>query len=173
MDEERLQVLRLLEAGTITADQAVELLNALQPTAPRPDPAWSRLAAVPRVVPPAVAPATAPYWRIGGARIRFGPGERSASTRSAEYDDWGTRSGPRWIRLRVLDGQGRSKVDVQLPIGVLGLFIRMGARWLPSLRGFDPDVVLAAVQMRRGDRGSTLFQAIDEEDGDRVEITVE
>ena len=76
----------------------------------------------------------------------------------------------RWVRLRVIDGQGRSMADVQLPVGVLKLFIRMGARWLPALRALEPDVILAAVQLRRGGR---LFEAVDETYGDRVEITLE
>lgn len=170
MEEERLQVLKLLEAGTITADQAVELLNALRPGLASPEAAWSippGAPPAPRIVPPAVAPASVPYWRIGGARISFGPHDRSAPT---VRDEWAGRGGLRWVRIRVLDGQGRSKVDVQLPIGVLGLFIRMGARWLPNLRAFDPEILLAAVQLRRGGK---LFEAVDEEDGDRVEITVE
>jgi hypothetical protein len=136
VEQERLRVLNLLDAGRVTPEQAVALLDALRLS----EPAGDERATALRIVPPRAVPS--------------GPSNGSA----------------RWLRLRVLDGHGRGKVDLQLPLGLLGLLIRVGSRWLPQLRTFDPDLVLAALQW--GGNGK-LFEVVDEETGDRVQITFE
>ena len=191
MDEERRRVLDLLEAGRITADQAVELIRVLQPAPAThgahvgPTGAVASHVSEVRVVPPPVAPAPravengsrraagTALWRTRGARISFGPDSSRHTPATSPVDvlggGWG-RSNAQWLRLRVLDGQGRSRVDVQLPLGVLGLALRVGSRWVPQLRAVDPDFLLAAAQLRPG---RTLFEVVDDEDGDRLEISLE
>jgi hypothetical protein len=147
VEDERLQVLRLLDAGRVTPEQALALLDALRPLARPPSPAAIEPSAAarspqpPRVNPRLILPPAAP-----------------------------SGAGSRWLRLRVLDGRGRSKVDLQVPLSLLGLFLRVGSRWLPQLRAFDPDLVLAVAQWRGTGK---LFEAADEIGGDRLEISIE
>lgn len=154
MDDERLRVLKLVESGTITPEQGARLLDALERAAGRQAPGQRR--------------GFGRGWRMarGPLNVRFGPGGGA----EAGGQELGPPSGARWLRLRVTDRQGRNKVNVQLPLSVVATALRLGGRWVPDLARFNPDIVLAAMQLRTGGR---LFEAIDEEGGDRVELLVE
>ena len=143
MEQERLAVLKLVESGAITAEQGVRLLNALQP-------------------PAAVA---AP---AGPAALVEQP--RRAALRTCAVAAAGAQGRPRWLRLRVIDARGRSKVDLQFPLAVLGVALRLGGRWLPELRQLDPNAIVAALQLGSGGR---LFAADDGLEGERIELTLE
>ncbi len=147
MEDERLQVLRLLDEGRVTPEQALALLDALRP----PERAPRRAAIEPS------AAARAPQQPRVNPRLILPPAAPSGAA-------------SRWLRLRVLDGRGRSKVDLQVPLGLLGLFLQVGSRWLPQLRAFDPDLLLAVAQWRGTGK---LFEADDGMGGDRLEISIE
>jgi len=120
--EERLQILKMVESGQITADEAAKLLQAL-------DSAESR---------------------------------ESASQQASK---------PRWFRVRVTDlATGKSKVNVNIPMGLVNVGMRMGARFAPDIAGIDADLVLQA--LREGSQGKVI-DVEDDEDGERVEIFVE
>ena len=83
----------------------------------------------------------------------------------------GTAAQPRWLRVRVTDRRsGRVKVNVNLPVGLLDVGLKMGARFAPEMGGLDLNAIQAAV--KQGMQGRIL-EVDDEEDSERVEIYVE
>ena len=122
--EERLQILKMIEEGKISASEGAELLRALD--------------------------------RDGASK----PNEplKGAST-------------PRWFRVRVTDLKtGKSKVSVNIPMGLVNVGMKMGARFAPEMEGVDFEELSSAIQS--GESGKVM-DVIDEEEGERVEIFVE
>lgn len=78
---------------------------------------------------------------------------------------------PRWFRIRVTDLEtGRSKVNVNLPMSLVNVGIKMGARFAPEVEGVEfQDIV---EQIKSGAQGK-IVDVEDIEDGERVEIYVE
>jgi hypothetical protein len=130
MKEERLQILKMIESGQITAEEGAKLLQAL----------------------------------AAGARK-----ERGAESSGATSPPRGNE--PRWLRIRVTDlRSGRQKVNVNIPMSLVGVGIRMGARFAPEMAGVDMDQVLQAV--RSGSAGK-IIDVEDQESDERVEIYIE
>ncbi len=121
--EERMQILKMIEEGKISAKDGAELLRALdQDNKP-------------------------PSMPLKGA------------------------SAPRWFRVRVTDmSTGRTKVNVNIPMGLVNVGIKMGARFAPEVEGVAYDEIMEAIQS--GQQGK-IMDVMDEEDGERVEIFVE
>lgn len=122
--EERLQILKMIEEGKISAPEGAELLRALDKGSkgPSPEP-------------------------LKGA------------------------SAARWFRVRVTDmNTGRNKVNVNIPMGLVNVGIKMGARFAPGLESEQMEAIAEA--LRSGMVGK-IVEATDEEDGERVEIFVE
>ncbi|MGB9723357.1 MAG: SHOCT-like domain-containing protein [Chloroflexia bacterium] len=119
MSEERMQILRMLEAGQIKAREAAELLAALEKPKAEPE----------------------------------------APTRG------------RWLRVRVTDlKSGKPKVNVSVPLGLMEIALRMGARFVPKEVSLNPQELMEFV--RSGHAGK-IVDVEDEEDGERVEVYVE
>ena len=77
----------------------------------------------------------------------------------------------RWFRVRVTDlATGKTKVNVNIPMGLVNVGIKMGARFAPGLEAEQMEAVAEA--LRSGAVGK-IVEATDEEDGERVEIFVE
>ena len=80
-------------------------------------------------------------------------------------------SAPRWFRVRVTDmATGRAKVNVNIPMGLVNVGIKMGARFAPEVEGVNYEEIMEAIQS--GQQGK-IMDVTDEEDGERVEIFVE
>lgn len=77
----------------------------------------------------------------------------------------------RWFRVRVTDLEtGKNKVSVNLPMSLVEVGTRMGARFAPELEDFDfLDII---EQVKSGAQGK-IIEVEDAEDGERVEIYVE
>lgn len=87
---------------------------------------------------------------------------------SAAADSSGS---PRWFRVRVTDLQtGRNKVNVNIPMRLVTVGMKMGARFAPELEGMD---LRELTDMIRSGATGKLMEVEDEEDGERVEIFVE
>ncbi|NLF63362.1 MAG: DUF2089 domain-containing protein [Chloroflexi bacterium] len=122
--EERMQILRMIEEGKITAQEGAELLRA----------------------------------------IDKGEGH-------ADAEPLRGASKPRWFRVRVTDlNTGRSKVNVNIPMGLVNVGVKMGARFAPGVEGVDYESIMEAI--RSGQQGKVI-DITDAEDGERVEIFVE
>ncbi|MCI0398857.1 MAG: hypothetical protein L0332_19775 [Chloroflexi bacterium] len=123
-NEERMQILKMIEEGKITASEGAELLRAL---------------------------------------------EQDAGGRPAE--PLKGASAARWLRVRVTDtSTGRNKVNVNIPMGLVNVGLKMGARFAPDMEGFDYDKLMQNI--RSGVHGKVV-DVVDEEAGERVEIFVE
>lgn len=120
--EERLEVLRMIEEGKITAAEGADLLRALDKGSKHSEP-------------------------LRGS------------------------SAPRWFRVRVTDmTTGSNKVNVNIPMGLVNVGIKMGAKFAPELEDSEYESIMDAI--RSGKQGK-IMDIFDEEDGERVEIFVE
>nr|NIO40061.1 hypothetical protein [Burkholderiales bacterium] len=65
---------------------------------------------------------------------------------------------------------GKSKVNVNIPMGLVNVGMRMGARFIPE----DADIDLEEIfeQIRSGAQGK-IVEVIDDESGEYVEIFIE
>lgn len=93
--------------------------------------------------------------------------------RAADADPQGRNDlpKPRWLRIRVTErASNRVKLNVTIPIGLVDVGLKMGARFAPEMSGMDVSAVEAAV--RDGIRGR-IIEVDDEKDDERVEIFME
>lgn len=124
--EERMQILKMIQEGKISAEEGAKLLQALS---------------------------------AGGKGDK-----RSAPPPPGASD-------PRWFRVRVTDlRSGKNKVNVNIPMGLVNVGVRMGARFAPNVEGVNYDEIMTAI--KSGQSGKVL-DVTDEESGERVEIFVE
>lgn len=80
-------------------------------------------------------------------------------------------TGTRWFRVRVTDREtGRVKVNVNLPLGLVNVATKMGARFSPEMKDLDWEELMAAIN--EGASGK-LVEVEDENSGERVEVIVE
>jgi hypothetical protein len=80
-------------------------------------------------------------------------------------------SAPRWFRVRVTDLEtGKNKVSVNLPMSLVDVGTRMGARFAPELEDVDFNNIIE--QIKSGAQGK-IIEVEDAEGGERVEIYVE
>lgn len=122
--EERMQILKMIEEGKITAAEGAELLRALDQDSSSPQ-----------------------NQPLKGA------------------------SAPRWFRVRVTDmNSGKNKVNVNIPMGLVNVGIKMGARFAPEMEGMEYEQIMDAI--KSGQQGKVM-DVTDDESGERVEIFVE
>jgi hypothetical protein len=77
----------------------------------------------------------------------------------------------RWFRVRVTDLEtGRAKVNVNLPLGLVKVGLRLGARFSPEVDALDWDELMVAIQ--EGASGK-LVEVEDIEEGEKVQVYVE
>jgi hypothetical protein len=83
----------------------------------------------------------------------------------------GTTANGRWLHIRVTDiKNGRPKVNVNIPMGLVNVGLKMGAKFAPEVEGLDVQQIADAVNS--GMTGK-IIDVTDEEDGEHVEIYVE
>lgn len=121
--EERLQILKMVESGRITAEEGARLLEALERASSRPE------------------------------------------------NTEGTSGSRRWFRVRVTDlHTGKPKVNVNIPLGLVDIGMRMGAKFAPEMPGVNIEEIVQAV--REGTEGR-IIDVEDEAKGERIEIFAE
>jgi len=119
--EERLKILKMVEDGKISAEEAAQLLKALNK-------------------------------------------QERRRTPTAEGD-------ARWLRVRITDlDSDRASVNVNLPINMVNVGLKMGARFIPEFEGLDLEELADA--LRQGLTGK-IVDVVDEEDGQHVEVYIE
>ncbi|NTW97708.1 MAG: hypothetical protein HGB28_04075 [Oscillochloris sp.] len=115
---ERNRILKMIEAGQVSADEAAQLLDAL------------------------------------------GPAPRSVD-----------RQRPRMVRVRVTDlHSGRQTANVLIPVGLVNVGLRLGARLAPQLGGSALEELVRSIE---GGATGRLLEWQDMEEGERVELMVE
>ncbi len=77
----------------------------------------------------------------------------------------------RWLRVRVTDTTtGKAKANVTIPITLVDIGLKMGARYAPDMQGLDIAAIQSAI---KGGLQGKIIDVEDSEDGERVEIFVE
>jgi hypothetical protein len=76
----------------------------------------------------------------------------------------------KYLRVLVSGLDGRQKVNVNIPINLVNVGLRMGARFAPEMDGLDVEDLMTAI--RSGARGK-IIDVTDEESGEHVQIFVE
>jgi hypothetical protein len=108
---------------------------------------------------------------------KISPDEATALLRALDGGQRATPSAPafssdsRFLRVQVTDlNTGKAKVNVTIPIGLVGAGLRMAERFAPEFEGFDLqelEELLASGGMGK------MVEVRDEEDNELVEIYVE
>jgi len=77
----------------------------------------------------------------------------------------------RFLRIQVTDlTSGSAKVNVTIPMGLVGAGLRMAERFAPEFAGFDMQEL---EELLASGVDGKLVEVMDEEDNERVEIYVE
>jgi len=77
----------------------------------------------------------------------------------------------RWLRIRVFNiSTGKPKVNVNLPMGLVSMGLKLGAQFAPEIADFDMEELMAAIE--EGAQGK-IVEVEDAVDGERVEIWLE
>lgn len=122
--EERMQILKMIEEGKISASEGADLLRALE---------------------------------------KKGAGTTAEPLRGP--------SQPRWFRVRITDvASGKNKVNVNIPMGLVHVGMKMGARFAPDMEGVDYEDLMDSI---RSGRQGKVVDITDDDDGERIEIFVE
>ncbi|MDW8316456.1 MAG: hypothetical protein RMN53_01255 [Anaerolineae bacterium] len=75
---------------------------------------------------------------------------------------------PRWLRVRVTDLRtGKQKVNVNIPLRLVNVGVKMGARFAPELEEMD------VLEVARSGVSGKLLDVENVEEGERVEIFVD
>jgi hypothetical protein len=78
---------------------------------------------------------------------------------------------PRWVRVQVTDMRtGKAKVNVNMPMGLVNVGIKLGARFIPS-EG-EAQFAQAMEAIRSGQTGK-VFEYTHIEDAEHIEVWVE
>jgi MFS family permease len=191
MEHERRQILGMLEAGQINADEAAELLAALSepegeipeaaPPSRRPEEVrearWARFWIYPLMGGGVVlilgalimglvyAVDAAPGWRIcGWTPLILG----LAVTFLALWSRQAT-----WLHLRVKEEEGRSiAFSFPLPLSLAAWALRIAQPFVPQLGDTGVDDLIIALRQSTA-QGEPLFIDVeDDEKGERVEIYI-
>ena len=81
------------------------------------------------------------------------------------------RPEPRWFRVRITDlTSGKQKVKVDIPMALVNVGVKMGARFAPEAGGVNYDEIMSAI---KGGAYGRIVDVTDEEEGERVEIYIE
>ena len=124
--EERMQILKMVEAKQITAEEAAKLLAAL--------------------------------------------GEKDKGETISPQPSPSTTG--KWFRVRVTDLKtGRKKVNVNIPLGLVDVGLKMGAKFAPAgVTGLDMNQIMSVI--KNGGQGKVV-DVEDEDDGEHVEVFIE
>lgn len=99
-----------------------------------------------------------------GARLLEAIGESDARARASAGP-------PRSLRVRVTDlSTHRPKVNITIPVSLVGIGLKLGARLAPRAAGTTADEILRAIE---GGATGRIFEMQDLEEGERIEISVE
>jgi hypothetical protein len=147
-EDERLRILRLVEEGSLTAEQAIRLLNDKSSTS-----------------------ASMKSETVEASELEY---QQAASPETGEPvtpKSNGLGGNGRWLRVRVTDmATGRNKVIVNLPTTLVNWGMKVGARYAPEVADLDFDELSKLIESGAGGK---LVEVFDEEDGEHVEVFID
>jgi hypothetical protein len=98
-------------------------------------------------------------------------GEGSKPQPSAGFESSGQKKTGKFFRVRVTDtDSGKTRVNVRLPVGLVGAGLKMGMKFSPEIEGMDQDVLKSFLES--GDIGK-IVDVYDDNDGEHVEVYIE
>ncbi len=98
-------------------------------------------------------------------------GRPAASSTQSGPDSFLGSADAHSLRIRVCNCQsGRDKINVNIPMNLVSVALRMGARFAPGVDGVEIEDIVEAI--RQGARGK-IVDVTDEEADERIEIYVE
>ncbi len=78
---------------------------------------------------------------------------------------------PRLLRVRITDlNTGKPKVNVNIPMSLVNVGVKLGARFTPTSAGVDYDEIMEAI---KGGASGKIVDVEDIESGEHVEVWVE
>jgi hypothetical protein len=81
------------------------------------------------------------------------------------------QGGGRWFHVRVTDlDTGKVRTNVRIPLTVVSMGLRMGAKFAPEVQGLDMNVLNEFIS--DGSVGQ-IVDVTDDEDGEHVEVYIE
>jgi len=158
-EEERLLVLQMVADGKASASSAAKLLTVLEKVQAGGLATGEERLQILKMV------SDGQIGAMGAAKLL-------ASLDQAQPDEPASKTEPaRWFRVRVTDlTTGKRKVNINIPMSLVNVGMKMGARFAPTVEEEDMSAVRKAI--KEGVRGKIL-DAEDEEDAERVEIFIE
>ncbi len=148
--EERMRILQMLQEGKISPEAAAQLLEAMGEGTPDEGPVKAQAAR---------------------SESRTMPRQESMPRQEPMPEPLEPGKKARWLHVRVTDtDSGRPRVNVRMPISLVNLGLKIGARYTPEIEGLDMAALLEAAQM--GESGP-FVDVYDEEDGEHVEVFLE
>lgn len=152
----RMEILELLATQKISAQEAADMLRAVE--------AGAAAAPAEKASP---APEPDPVYKAASD-------EDVVTLKANEAGPWASNGDPTpggkpsWLRIRVRDlGSDRNKVTVNVPLWLVGLGLGAAKRFGADMGDVDPDVIRQMIN--EGQRG-VLVDVQDEEDGEHVQI---
>ena len=77
----------------------------------------------------------------------------------------------KWFRVRVTDtNNGKTRVNVRLPLNMVSAGVKMGMRFSPEVEGLDINELMTFINS--GETGQ-IVDVVDEDDGEHVEVFIE
>ena len=158
-EEERLLVLKAVSEGNVSASGAAKLLAALERVQAVGEEAKVERLQILKMVSEGQVSASG-ATKLLAALDQAQGGEPTAKTKPA-----------RWFRVRVTDlATGKRKVNINIPMSLVNVGMKMGARFAPNVDEEDMGAIRQAI--KEGSQGKIL-DVEDEEDGEHVEIFIE
>lgn len=196
MEPERREILRLVQEGTITAEQAARLLDAMGPGEGDAEerPVSGDAVAMEPAPQPAERPGKgrSPYWvfvlllglgwTLAGAALTLWTlgtwwlvltvpflllGLAILSLGAASRD-------AAWLSIRIADSQGHRKValDFPLPLPVLAWGVHVARPFVPRFRDTAVDELILSLEGSGAPGELLLVDVIDDKSGERVQVRV-
>lgn len=95
----------------------------------------------------------------------------SNSGAARSYDNTDIPRSGKYFRVRVTDtDSGKTRVNIRLPIGLVGAGLKMGMKFSPEIEGIDASVLQEFLS--NGAIGQ-IVDVFDDEDGEHVEVFIE
>lgn len=191
MSDEQREILKMVEAGQITAEEAALLLSSLEAPAQEPDG---------ESPPPATAPFPegnrwSEFWRypfvVGAAVLTVGITVLILLSLSGAAAGWLVcgwlpillgalvvagawwSKNARWLHLRISEpGERKIAISVPLPLTLAAWVLRIAQPFVPQLKDTGVDDLILALRDSKLSNEPLYIDVHDEEEGEHVEVYI-
>lgn len=94
------------------------------------------------------------------------PDQNATATEEQGYE-------PKRLRLRVIDQNGEKRININLPIGLVKVGLKMGAKLGTSVEGISEQELLTAIRQAVHEGTKGTIATIDTRNGEVLEVIVE